>query len=258
MTSIGNENCDSNQNIEPLKLANERWKMVRSAIEHEDNLINQRLSWLFAGHAFLFICFAMLQSALLTKEIKSDRQLTIEMGLSLVMLCAAFIAMITHRNITLANIHSNSLRQWWIDNYNAKEWHYQDRSTITSLIHFFTCTQTSQDYKQVISLTQQELPASPAEGAGSPTSDKSAFPPIKGHFPNRRGSIAALIALMDLALFAVCFGFGCQGILKSMETSTTPRVVSTQPNDSGSSRDGGGGSDDGGGGSRSAGALDVP
>ena len=100
----------------PLIPADERWKMVRSAIEHEDNLVNRRLGWLFIGHTILFVCFAMLQKDVLSSEHKLESALAIEMGLAVVFLCATFIAMVTHRCNASANNHISSLREWWQNN----------------------------------------------------------------------------------------------------------------------------------------------
>jgi hypothetical protein len=41
--------------ISPL----EQYHLVRSQIEHEDNLISQRLSWLLASQSFLFTAYAI-------------------------------------------------------------------------------------------------------------------------------------------------------------------------------------------------------
>jgi hypothetical protein len=45
-----------------LSLA-EMYNLVREQIEHEDNLITQRLSWLVASQSFLFTAFAILLNA---------------------------------------------------------------------------------------------------------------------------------------------------------------------------------------------------
>ena len=37
----------------------EYYQIIRSQIEHEDNLINQRLSWFVAAQAFLFSAYAI-------------------------------------------------------------------------------------------------------------------------------------------------------------------------------------------------------
>ncbi|MDB5173099.1 MAG: hypothetical protein JWN51_1872 [Phycisphaerales bacterium] len=42
----------------------EYYKLVRSQIEHEDNLISQRLSWFLASHSFLFTAYAIVVSNL--------------------------------------------------------------------------------------------------------------------------------------------------------------------------------------------------
>jgi hypothetical protein len=39
------------------------YRIIRSQIEHEDNLINQRLSWFVASQAFLFSAYAILLNA---------------------------------------------------------------------------------------------------------------------------------------------------------------------------------------------------
>jgi hypothetical protein len=39
------------------------YEIIRSQIEHEDNLINQRLSWFVASQAFLFSAYAILLNA---------------------------------------------------------------------------------------------------------------------------------------------------------------------------------------------------
>jgi hypothetical protein len=39
------------------------YEIIRSQIEHEDNLINQRLSWFVAAQTFLFSAYAILLNA---------------------------------------------------------------------------------------------------------------------------------------------------------------------------------------------------
>jgi hypothetical protein len=47
-------------NISPL----ERYQIFRNRIEHEDNLIMQRLSWLMASQSFLFTAYAIVTNGL--------------------------------------------------------------------------------------------------------------------------------------------------------------------------------------------------
>ena len=48
------------ENISPL----ERYQVFRNRIEHEDNLIMQRLSWLMASQSFLFTAYAIVTNGM--------------------------------------------------------------------------------------------------------------------------------------------------------------------------------------------------
>src|SRR5256885_1229778 len=50
------------KNISPL----ETYQLFRNRIEHEDNLIMQRLSWLMASQSFLFTAYAIVTNGLTT------------------------------------------------------------------------------------------------------------------------------------------------------------------------------------------------
>lgn len=52
--------AESWQTITPL----ERYQIFRGRIEHEDNLVMQRLSWLMASQSFLFTAYAIVTNAL--------------------------------------------------------------------------------------------------------------------------------------------------------------------------------------------------
>jgi len=53
---------ESPQKISPL----ERYQVFRNRIEHEDNLIMQRLSWLMASQSFLFTAYAIVTNGMTT------------------------------------------------------------------------------------------------------------------------------------------------------------------------------------------------
>src|SRR5947199_10543454 len=55
-----NAPVESSEPISPL----ERYHLFRSRIEHEDNLIMQRLSWLMASQSFLFTAYAIVTNGL--------------------------------------------------------------------------------------------------------------------------------------------------------------------------------------------------
>ena len=50
------------QKISPL----ERYQIFRNRIEHEDNLVLQRLSWLMASQSFLFTAYAIVTNGMTT------------------------------------------------------------------------------------------------------------------------------------------------------------------------------------------------
>jgi hypothetical protein len=54
--------------ISPL----ERYQLFRGRIEHEDNLVMQRLSWLMASQSFLFTAYAIVTNAL-TNSMTNNR-----------------------------------------------------------------------------------------------------------------------------------------------------------------------------------------
>jgi len=55
-----NAPAEQPEKISPL----ERYQLFRSRIEHEDNLIIQRLSWLMASQSFLFTAYAIVTNGL--------------------------------------------------------------------------------------------------------------------------------------------------------------------------------------------------
>lgn len=55
-----NTAAQSPESISPL----ERYQVFRNRIEHEDNLIMQRLSWLMASQSFLFTAYAIVTNGL--------------------------------------------------------------------------------------------------------------------------------------------------------------------------------------------------
>lgn len=81
----------------------EYYKIIRSQIEHEDNLINQRLSWFLAAQAFLFTAYAILLNA--PTEVRAQKFATqqdllfllvpiVAIGLSVLIYTTVFAAMI--------------------------------------------------------------------------------------------------------------------------------------------------------------------
>ena len=55
-----NEPIGASEDISPV----ERYQLFRNRIEHEDNLVMQRLSWLMASQSFLFSAYAIVTNGL--------------------------------------------------------------------------------------------------------------------------------------------------------------------------------------------------
>jgi hypothetical protein len=76
--------------------------------EHEDNLINQRLSWFVAAHAFLFSAYAILlnapshvrlQSFAAQREILFFLVLLVAVGVSILIYITVIAAMLATANL---------------------------------------------------------------------------------------------------------------------------------------------------------------
>jgi hypothetical protein len=61
----------------------DQYRLVRQQIEHEDNLVNQRLSWLLGSQSFLFTAYAISVNG--PPQIRS-RELETHVGLLLILL----------------------------------------------------------------------------------------------------------------------------------------------------------------------------
>lgn len=92
------------------------WKRVRSSIEHENTLVNHRLSWLFASHAFLYAAFAVVFNAWKNPndgvvESSSGYQVL----LILVSMIGVFICGSIQRGLWEAEDQITLLDRWWYD-----------------------------------------------------------------------------------------------------------------------------------------------
>ena len=77
----------------------EQYRLFRSRLEHEDNLISQRLSWLVASQSFLFTAYAIVLNELGTPdtptaaEVMEQRQLLFRLIPIVAVLTCGFISM---------------------------------------------------------------------------------------------------------------------------------------------------------------------
>ncbi len=73
MKSNESERIEKNETPSGLS-AMERYEIVRSQIEHEDNVINQRMNWFVSAQAFLFTANAIVLNSPPTPSFPEARQ----------------------------------------------------------------------------------------------------------------------------------------------------------------------------------------
>ena len=93
------------------------WKRVRSAIEHENNLTNHRLSWLFATQLFLFGGFATIFQGVINKDPKLLNEEFFQLVLSVFPLIGIVVCIIIFVSLHAAGKQIESLENWWFYNY---------------------------------------------------------------------------------------------------------------------------------------------
>jgi hypothetical protein len=90
------------------------WKRVRASIEHENHLLNHRLTWLFNSNAFLFTLFGVLlqKSTYTTDATDPDKYLLNYLFLIISML-GMFTSFVIGKDIGQAIIQIRRTHQWW-------------------------------------------------------------------------------------------------------------------------------------------------
>ena len=93
--------------------ASELYAVIRGQIEHEDNLIAQRLSWLMAAQSFLFTAYAITLNA---APQPSERAAALQKLLQwLVPAVAAAVSLLTLVTVVAGVAAMNLLRAWFLD-----------------------------------------------------------------------------------------------------------------------------------------------
>lgn len=155
----------------------EHFEMVRAAIMHEDNLVNHRLTWLLAAHAFLLTFFTYTQRTIFVEK-NNPFLLETELFLCVVFAGAAWLSLIVSRAVLCANLHIGHLKKWWEKKYPGEK-----RDEI-HLKHFSLNFNTPPDIR--------------------PTK----YPPICGSFargaPFHLSLMPYLLATLDVLLMAAC------------------------------------------------------
>ncbi len=92
----------------------EDWKRVRAAIEHENALTNQRVTWLLSSQGFLLGAFMLMFSTSVKNEPISDNAWHVTQGLLYVIaLSGIVVALFLSRGVRAAFDQHNALVAWW-------------------------------------------------------------------------------------------------------------------------------------------------
>lgn len=111
--SLGSEGTDTTwSEFEDRDFAD--WKRVRSAIEHENNLVNHRLTWLFLAQGGLFTIFASVGGNNCPSE-----------ATNFIKICVAIFGMLTCGFLFVPLREADkalvALHKWWYDRINNKQ-----------------------------------------------------------------------------------------------------------------------------------------
>lgn len=101
-----------------LKEKHQHWEHVRDVVKHEDDLVNQRLTWIFSTHTFLYAAFGLLQSKLMDSEWMPIAPYVLIQLLAILFLGVAlrFCQLMQHE-IDTATAHLDHLGAWWMARY---------------------------------------------------------------------------------------------------------------------------------------------
>jgi hypothetical protein len=94
-----------------------QWKLVRSAIEHENTLINYRISWLLATQLFLFAVF----SSIFVEAIKNEKlfmSTKVYIAFAIITSIGFYVCILALASLCAAQKMINRLRDWWLVHYS--------------------------------------------------------------------------------------------------------------------------------------------
>lgn len=89
------------------------WKRVRSAIEHENMLLNHRFTWLLTSQGFLASGFYFVWQASNNPALSPDGKLLLQLILFTVVFVGLFTAVHLTLGLRAAHIQHDALRDWW-------------------------------------------------------------------------------------------------------------------------------------------------
>jgi hypothetical protein len=96
------------------------WRRIRTSVEHENILINHRLSWLFSSQAFLFTTFILVFNAWKANPGGQAAGSHFPYLLSIISVVGIFICVSIQRSLNSAEEQLRDLDKWW-----HREWDNQ-------------------------------------------------------------------------------------------------------------------------------------
>lgn len=98
------------------------WKRCRSAIEHENTLVNHRLSWLFASQAFLFAAFGVLFNSWKNPSANCSQPptYTYQILLATTAITGMLVCLAIQQSLYGAESQIILIDRWWYDNENDR------------------------------------------------------------------------------------------------------------------------------------------
>jgi hypothetical protein len=101
------------------------WRRIRLAIEHENTLVNHRITWLLTSQGFIVAgVVAVVNEAMKPEGVDPSVACIITIVLSLV---SFFISLAIHRSLKEADIQIDHLDKWWYS-YWAPDKKWEDKS----------------------------------------------------------------------------------------------------------------------------------
>jgi hypothetical protein len=98
------------------------WTELRSAIMHEDNLVNHRFSWLLTFEGFLMAGFFLVQSAIAANKMSPAAIVGVETFLVFILLASLWVCYISGQTISAAYRQVSSIQQAWKRMFPEEAW----------------------------------------------------------------------------------------------------------------------------------------
>ncbi len=93
-----------------------QWKLVRSAIEHENTLVSNRVTWLLATQLFLFAGYSSIYAQALQKD-RLFGSVKVYASFLIISCIGIYICILAWANLRAAQRMIGRLRDWWIRHY---------------------------------------------------------------------------------------------------------------------------------------------